>query len=497
MRIKGNIVDVTGSFVELVKKLIPGHSHLSSTAYDTAWIARLKRLDKWMAQGAIDWLYKHQLSNGGWGAEWPIYYHDRFIATLSAMAALASLGQVKAREWQQCQSALLEAMSKLSKDSNETIGFEMIAPILVNEVRGQGAFIPNDGLLTNLAKRRRAKLSASPGGVISRFVTLSFSAEMAGLDGRNLLDLENIQEKNGSVAYSPSATAYYALISHNHAALEYLLWAIEETGDGSLPSVAPSDVFEIGWVLWNLELSGQLDETLQKMCQPLLDWLESNWTVGQGIPHVAGYDPRDSDDTSLVYLVLSRFGRSVDIETILEYEENNWFRCFGLEANPSISANIHVLAALRQADFSPQHPAVQKISRFLLQSQTVKLFWFDKWHASPFYATSHAIIACAGYMDELVADAVYWIRKAQNTDGSWGYYDRSTAEETAYCLQALATWKQKAGEIDNNVLIRGKQWLVEQLDKPYPPLWISKSLYCPTYVVRSAILSALSLAGGL
>jgi hypothetical protein len=31
------------------------------------------------------------------------------------------------------------------------------------------------------------------------------------------------------------------------------------------------------------------------------------------------------------------------------------------------------------------------------------------------------------------------------------------------------------------------------MDPPYPPLWIGKSLYSPGLVVRSAILSALSM----
>jgi len=36
--------------------------------------------------------------------------------------------------------------------------------------------------------------------------------------------------------------------------------------------------------------------------------------------------------------------------------------------------------------------------------------------------------------------------------------------------------------------------LNEHAVDPYLPLWIGKGLYCPQYIVRSAILSALGMA---
>jgi len=121
------------------------------------------------------------------------------------------------------------------------------------------------------------------------------------------------------------------------------------------------------------------------------------------------------------------------------------------------------------------------------------MFWFDKWHASPFYPTAHAVIHCAGLDDGLVDDAVYWILSTQNSDGSWGYY-MPTAEETAYCLQALIIWRRHGHLVPYAVIKQAATWLADHWEGPYPPLWIGKALYCPTLVVRSAILSALILA---
>jgi halimadienyl-diphosphate synthase len=324
--------------------------------------------------------------------------------------------------------------------------------------------------------------------MISRYVTVAFSAEMAGPDGQRLLDVAKLQEANGSVGHSPSATAYFALYVRpgDPAALNYLRSL--PTLNGGIPDVAPFDIFERAWTLWNLGLVGHLDEQVANLCQPHLDFLEAAWKPGLGAGFAAGYTPKDADETGVTFEVLNQFGRTADVEAILTFEEEDYFRCYPLEANPSVSANIHVLSALRRAGLEASHPAVQKIVRFLQSTQ----FWFDKWHVSPYYPTSHAIIAGTGYVDVLLEDAVSWILTTQNADGSWGYF-MPTAEETAYCLQALMVQRQHGRHVPDEVLERGAAWLVEHMDAPYPPLWIGKCLYCPVLVVRSSILSALML----
>jgi halimadienyl-diphosphate synthase len=278
-------------------------------------------------------------------------------------------------------------------------------------------------------------------------------------------------------------------VRQDPAALGYLH---EIANDGAVPYVAPIEIFERAWPLWNLALIGPLDDETLALCQPHLDFLKAEWKPGEGIASAEGLTLLDGDDTGLTYEVLVRFSRSVDLEGVLHYEENERFRCYALEANPSVSTNVHVLGALRQAGFEVQHPSVQKVLRFLRQMQTLRLFWFDKWHASPYYPTAHAVITCTGYDDDLVYDAACWIMETQNLNGSWGYY-MPTAEETAYCLQALIFWKRNGGQVPGDVLKRGATWLADHTEPPYPPLWIGKCLYCPVLVVRSAILSALML----
>jgi halimadienyl-diphosphate synthase len=499
--------------------------HMTGAAYDTAWIARLADFGEPMSEPALEWLRQHQLPDGSWGAKEPCYYHDRLVCTLSAMTALARYGNRRDRSrLQRALTGFDTAQRGLRADPvGATVGFEMIAPTLMSEalalnvLRGtEDNFLgkaishydaalqsaspepdsrrhSNSDYLEQLASRRANKLRALPQGKVNRYVTVAFSAEMAGTDGMHLFDVERLQEANGSVGHSPSATAYFAqyIRPGDPTALAYLR-QVPTTETGSFPFAAPFDIFERAWVLWNLLLAEPLDETTCALIQPHLDFLETAWKPGRGVGFSIEYSPFDGDDTSITYEVLSRGGRKVDVEALLHYEAENRFRCYDIEADPSISVNCHMLSALRQAGYEAYHPAVRKIIEFLQPTQLLNMFWFDKWHISPYYPTTHLIIAVSNYADELGTRAIDWIMETQNEDGSWGYY-MPTAEETAYCIQALVHWKRSGGRVPKNTLKRGLAWLADHAEPPYPPLWIGKCLYCPILVVRSAILSALLL----
>ena len=78
----------------------------------------------------------------------------------------------------------------------------------------------------------------------------------------------------------------------------------------------------------------------------------------------------------------------------------------------------------------------------------------------------------------------------QRPDGSWGWFSKGTPEETAYAVQALmlAPADVLAGMRDQ--LRRAAAYLNETEAEPVIPMWVGKTLYGPTQVVRSAVLSA-------
>lgn len=485
-------MDPCQDFCHLLQEIGPGR-RISRSAYDTAWVARLDELGDPVGEQALDWLRAHQLADGSWGASKPVYHHERVICTLAALTALAKKEETRDRGRLQGARAALETHVKgLETDqAGETIAFEMIVPALLAEAGTWDAVKHENGqILNRLSRLRSAKLGSLPNGTVNRRVTVSFSTEIVGPDGLHLLEEENLQAINGSVACSPSATAFFAryVRPQDAAALAYLHKFADH---GAVPYVAPIGTFERAWSLWNLALAEPPGNGTTSLCERHLDYLEGQWEPGAGISSADGFIP-DGDITSITYQVLMQFGRFADLGALLAWEKDEHFCCYELEANPSVSTNVHVLGALRHAGLGVEHPLIHKVLRFLRRTQRAGQFWFDKWHASPYYTTAHAAIACAGYEDVLAENAISWMLETQHADGAWGYY-MPTAEETAYCLQALAVWKRNGGQVPDDALRRGAGWLRHHAEPPYPPLWIGKCLYTPEWVVRSAVLSALIL----
>ncbi len=490
---------MSDSVEELIDEIRPGHSNMGTTAYDTAWAARLGELDWNLSSRSLAWLAENQLPDGSWGARAPFYYHDRVICTLAAMIALSYRGRrghdkVQVENGKYALERIIGGATKgLQADPNgATIGFEMIAPTLAAEAENLG-LIRNQGdrILGRLSQQRSKKVAYLQKNMINRHVTMAFSAEMAGTDGKHMLDMEKLQEANGSVGCSPSATAYFAtyIKKGDESSLSYLRSVMKP--DGGMPNVAPFDVFEIAMALWNLSFIPGIKNN--EKLRSHLDFLANAWQPELGVGFAADYSVSDSDDTGLTYDTLLRFGFEKDIASVLTYEEKDYFRCFDLEANPSVSANIHVLGALGQSGLDRTNSSVQKVINFLQKAKGQNHYWVDKWHSSSYYTTAHAVISCVDLAKELVEDSVEWLLKTQNTDGSWGMY-LPTAEETAYALQALSIWNEKAARVPRGALRNGARWLRENIDQPYPPLWIGKCLYSPSLVIRSAALSALALA---
>jgi halimadienyl-diphosphate synthase len=464
---------------------------VSPSAYDTAWIARFNSK---IGDLALDWLQENQNPDGCWGATPIIYFHDRTVCTLSAITALLQKGfPPDSSILQRAAFAVSKAVYGLNSDHcGATVGFELIVPSLLSEARALGVTIDSPEL-ERLLWARSSKLSALPARRIDRWHTPSFSAEAVGQDHLNILDADNLQASNGSVAFSPSATAFFAryVQPEDEAAMAYLNEVIGK--DGSTPYVGPIEIFDRGWTLWNLSLILDFSEYDHDFVESQIKFLVNEWKPGKGIASAVGLPLLDGDDTAVVFAALCRLGyHELDVEAVLSYKAAFNFKCYPLESDPSTSTNIHVLDALRQV-LPPNHQGVQTALNFLRRTRTANAYWLDKWHASPYYPTCHAIIALEDLDDQMVADAVDWVINTQRRSGAWGWYI-PTAEETAYALQALALWRLRHKDaVPENVLSSGYDWLKEHSEEPYPALWIGKCLYTPKVPVQAAILSAQRL----
>jgi len=133
------------------------------------------------------------------------------------------------------------------------------------------------------------------------------------------------------------------------------------------------------------------------------------------------------------------------------------------------------------------------VIHYLYVTRSFDSFWFDKWQTSPLYTTAHAIMICSDFHQPLIENSIKWLLGRQNADGSWGYYDVPTAEETAYALQALSIWKRHGGKFDSSVLSRGLEWLNEHENAPRPHLWIAKSLNYSEWIIQTELIMARAL----
>jgi len=458
------------------------------TVYDTAWLARIPAKCNGTVPAfpkALKWVKQNQRPDGSWGGEIE-YAHDRIISTLTAILTLSKWQGERTTEtivrgleyiWQRVGGL---------KNEYETIGFEVIAPTLLEKCRALGFNLPYSAF-ERYKYMRKEKLAQVPPDVhYLKDTPLAFSLEFMG-NGLNGQASKFPLEPNGSVAMSPSATAYLLTKDSGNVAARRYIDQMVQVYDDKAPHVFSFDIFETAWCLWNLYLGDPGIYQNDQVVRHIKD-LEQALNHKRGAGFDSEYSVLDADETAVVFRVLRQAGLKSNLDYIRQFEQDEHFVCYLTERNPSTSANIHVLEALKGIDVIDKI----KIVSWLRNEQRDGGYWMDKWHASPYYATGHAVIALLGTDNELAKSAVEWILDTQRFDGGWGHYGSSTAEETAYCLQALSIYGRDVEPIDQSVLARGRKRLLECMTE-MPALWIGKCLYTPVKVVESVIYSALKL----
>lgn len=108
------------------------------------------------------------------------------------------------------------------------------------------AICHEESILGELVGVREQKLRKLGGSKINKHITAAFSVELAGQDGVGMLDVDNLQETNGSVKYSPSASAYFALHVKpgDKRALAYIS-SIIQAGDGGAPAFYQAEILKL------------------------------------------------------------------------------------------------------------------------------------------------------------------------------------------------------------------------------------------------------------
>ena len=475
--------------------------HMNASPYDIAWLARLPEDGgsggRW--PGLINWLLEHQRQDGSWGGEIP-YYHDRILCTLTAIVALKERGEESTtrKAIRRGEDYVWRNLHFLHHDPIELVGFELIFPTLLAQARTLELDVPAHSC--GYGSVRAAKLRLLPeDSIYTPGTSVAFSLEFMGARGEPER-LGRLLGENGSIANSPATTAYLLLQGgDNLAALGYLEKLMAQSR--GIPHFFPLRTFEIAWVLEHLTFAGLSLQDADLIAPSLWEALQSALDEA-GVSMDPAFGIRDGDTTAVSARVLSLSGRPVDSEVLHRFEdrETRIFRTFEFERNASVSTNAHALEALALMPSYPDRQEVwDRVVTMLLAARKYQSYWIDKWHASPYYATSHVLISLLRSNEPLVSEclgSLDWLIHMQRSDGSWGYFDRGTAEETAYALLALLHYHRRFNMEDADVLRRGTAYLWRAFESKvaHPDLWIAKSLFAPEGVVRSAILAALLLS---
>ena len=470
---------------------------IQPTDYDTCWVARLINPDGTLAYpDLLSRLLERQHPDGSWGGRIP-YAHDRLLSTLAIILLLVRVGH-RQRDHAQRRAGeryIWQHARNLQYEPHQTVGFEMILPTLLGEARELGISLPY-AQLRHYESLRIQKLRILPAQRLFEVRTSAlFSLEAFAGE----LDVEGATElllNDGSMATSPSATAF--LLSQvpdwrtrYPKSVDYLEKLLVRC-DAGLPPIAPSDVFVRAWPMYYLYhgnlLAGRAG-LVRSNCEYLLEhWgPEGTGWSSNGLP--------ESDDTAMTLLALSRAGYDADGSCLLAYERERHFAVLKHERDPSVSVNLHVLEALDTIPAQARPRVRDKILGYVLGARHHGTFWIDKWHVSPYYPTSRALMILPPYVPDELDATVTWLLATQYASGAWGHYE-PTAEETALTLLALLKYHREVRPLPHEPLHRAARYLVLEggpFQEYYPELWFSKVLYAPTVVVRSTIVGALGL----
>ncbi len=396
---------------------------IASTAYDTAWVANVPDpADPCRPRfpAALEWLIAQQHPDGSWGGAIN-YQHDRILSTLAALLHSPVSTSMRLHIAPFSAHRPISGNMPMSSITNfvELAAFELLLPMLIGQVTEVGIHLP--AYLDIYTAERRQKLALIPPDLLySNTTPLVHSLEFLGSEvdvGRLLI----AQNEHGALGNSPSTTAYLLQWIDNPAAVRYLQLCLASDGGAAVPVTHPIELFDFLWSAYNRWLGGVPIQQLlpAPLCAILLHALQQD----SGISMSTTFPLIDADNTAIGLLLLAARQHHVSFAVLDQFEQPGWFISFAYERNPSPSANAHILDALK---WMPPGPArdtkMIKILHYLEQARINRTYWTDKWHISPYYATSHSIIACerldlpAPYAQlavELASTAMDWILHTQ------------------------------------------------------------------------------------
>ncbi|MFS7903202.1 putative ent-copalyl diphosphate synthase [Helianthus anomalus] len=210
---------------------------ISPSAYDTAWVALIEGVNEQSGgpqfPSSLEWIVNHQLLDGSWGESMIFSTSDRLVNTLACVIALTT--------WKvhpdKCEKGLNFVEDNIYKlgDQNEehkTHGLELVFPALIELAGKLDLKVPNDSpVIKEMYKRRERKLLKIPKEKVHNTPTIMIYS-LEGLKDLEWDKLLKLQSENGSIVYSPSATAFAFMQTKDQKCLAYLTNLVDKFKGG-------------------------------------------------------------------------------------------------------------------------------------------------------------------------------------------------------------------------------------------------------------------------
>lgn len=466
---------------------------MSHSLYDLAWFIRTTaHFNPGDETPLIQEMVLKQNNDGSWGNNH--HAHHQFVSTLSAISVLSEYGKNSYKN--ELSAAIYRAnvlWKNLKKDDIPTISFDFVFSALYEKLTKNGIKldIKAEEISFYSTKKQLKQNKIPTKAIIQQQTTAVHLLETYGksLKKENLQSL--IQNNEKTIGLSPSATLWCATMLNNERLFINQKKLISHNNN-SIATLYPIDIYEIGWSLYNKALADpesitNPDNTVKQLLNHLLsNWQKNGISISQDFPLI------DLDDTVIVYKLLTMAGHKLDTKWLDYYEEDNYYRCYPMERLASVSVNIHLLDSLHLFPKGKRKQrAIKKVLSFVNSQKIENSYWEDKWHISPLYTTSHAIISLLETPYDL-KPTIQWLLKHQRKNGSWGWKNSGSCEETAYIIQALCYYhKYHPQKQIHQALSKAKEYMDKESNiYKYPEMWTGKVLYCPQKVVSSAIQSS-------
>src|SRR5579864_9283725 len=140
---------------------------ISASAYDTAYVARLRRKgdpDQLAFPQTLGWLLRHQNPDGSFGTQLRVP-KERLLSTLGALLALADLPpQLQSGQVHRARTQALTYLHERTADwqtGPDTAGFEVLLPAILDEARNRELPLPYERF-HGIVAQRDAKIGHIP-----------------------------------------------------------------------------------------------------------------------------------------------------------------------------------------------------------------------------------------------------------------------------------------------------------------------------------------------